>query len=674
MNIFEKIAAAVLLVAAVISAALYGVWEDKVMLFAPLLMLIYAALATWVAAASRGRGQVAGDESQPSSFRFPVSSFKTPPAGVWLLLFFLYSAVMIPFSVLPYEAKISTLRLGCYIGVYWAAANILSRFPRRKAVWITLLTALVFVALYSLVQHKVAPNLIFGMERYTGYWESGVGGRLGGTYQCPNHIAHLMQMWIPLCLVLLFLPRTGWFWRLLCAYAVPLFLILIYQTQSRAGLLGTITGVGVTVLLLILRKSRKWFFIALIAAPLLGAGALGALWAGSSMFRERMQPVVRVASEFFAGNIEKAISVDFRPQTWADGMVMFLDRPVTGFGPGNYELVFPEYRHRVFANRMLTVHPHNEYVELLTEYGLIGALLVAGVLISFCVPMIRLIRTSGQPHHVFPAIAMLAALAGTAVHGFFDFELRIFPNALMLALLAGCAAAPLLRNQKSEVRDQKTNSEWSASDLPPSLRLWWTGRPRISGPNGRTSVLRPLTSFILLLAAAWAVQVMSSEWIRARGSRLLEERSFDPALARFRLASRIDPHNWKAHWGIGQVLYHHRYRELDPDRKRELAEEERAAYAAAFRHNVKKEEVTYGLGRVELFLGHQERGLDLMRQAADYKRFNDFYWRKLGIELRRAGLYEEALERFEYARKLDRSNKTTRRNIEWLKERVGVNE
>jgi len=443
----ETFAVGAILFAITASFSLYGIWEDKVWLFAPLLTLVCVALAVWVVAACRNNGVEGcrGEEPLRNSHTLILSNIKTPPGGMMLLLFWLYSAVMIPFSVLPYEAEISTLRVGVYIGIYWASANILSRFPRRKAVLMTLFAFLILTALYSIAQHKIAPNILFGAERYTGYWKSGVGGRLGGTYQCPNHIAHLFQMWIPFCLMFLFLPQFGWFWRICFGYAIPLFAILIYQTQSRAGLLGLFAGLAMTAFLVMLRKSRRLFYIALLAAPLLGAGAIGGLWAGSAMFRERMQPVVDVASKFFAGEVEEAIAVDFRPQTWADGLVMFADRPLTGFGPGNYEQVFPEYRQRVFANRILTVHPHNEYVELLTEYGLIGAILVLGVLVSFCIPLVRLIKKSDRTSHALPAVAILAALAGTAVHGFFDFELRIFPNALMLALLAGCAAAPLLQ-------------------------------------------------------------------------------------------------------------------------------------------------------------------------------------------------------------------------------------
>ncbi len=76
---------------------------------------------------------------------------------------------------------------------------------------------------------------------------------------------------------------------------------------------------------------------------------------------------------------------------------------------------------------------------------IVTSCLFVWALVSVCIPMVRLIKTSKNPYHVLPAAALLAALAGSFVHGLFDFELRIFPNALMLSILAGCAVAPLLR-------------------------------------------------------------------------------------------------------------------------------------------------------------------------------------------------------------------------------------
>lgn len=201
-------------------------------------------------------------------------------------------------------------------------------------------------------------------------------------------------------------------------------------------------------------------------------------------------------------------------------------------------------------------------------------------------------------------------------------------------------------------------------------------RPQSSALSRPSSVVRPLTSVLgllssvlILLAALWSVQVMSSSWIRARGDKFLAEQNFQRAEIFYKTAERIDPQNWLAQLGLGQVYYYYRYNELDPARKHERALKEHSAYAEAYRINNKKEEVVYGLGRVELFLGNRDKGLEYLRQAANYKRFNDFYWRKLGIELRKAGSYEDALVAFEYARTLDSSNPTVKRNIEWLKKR-----
>jgi O-antigen ligase len=637
-----------LVLAAAVSFILYGLWLEKFWVATPVFILTYLALAGWVASGGwkvgprTSRSEVLesprGVKSESTSRLSHFTTHSIPPGGGMLLLFWLYSLVRIPFSDLPYEATLSTLGFGAYVSVYWAFANLADRFPVRKRVWTALLVLLILTALYSLVQHHVDPGRLFGIERYTRYWGA---ERLGGTYQCPNHIAHLYQLWLPFCLLFLFISQFGWFWRICFAYALPLFLVLIYQTQSRAGLLGAVASFGTVALLLVFRKSRRAFWIALLVIPLLCATVVGGLWAGSSMFRTRMHPVAEFIQQCRAGSFEFS---DFRPQAWMDTVPMIADRPLFGFGPGSYGQIYEQYRRRVKSVRIEIVHAHSEYLELLAEYGAVGALLACATVGAVLLALIRGIRASAHSHHVLPAIALAAALAGTAVHGFFDFELRIFPNALMLAILAGCAVAPL-----------RSSAEPSSSRVvSPCVRLF-------------SGTVRVLFSLLVLGSALWSVAVFGSAWMRARGDTLLQSQQFRLAEKQFRRAVRLDPQNWLAHLGLGQVFYHDRYNELNPEVKQAWALQEQAAYAEAFRINPIKEEVVYGLGRSELFLGHRDRGLDLLRQAANYKRFNDFYWRKLGIELRKAGLYDEALNAFECAKKLDGSNPTVKRNIEWLR-------
>jgi len=184
------------------------------------------------------------------------------------------------------------------------------------------------------------------------------------------------------------------------------------------------------------------------------------------------------------------------------------------------------------------------------------------------------------------------------------------------------------------------------------------------------AVLCLLFSVLILLSALWSLPVMSSAWLRAWGDRCRAEKKLPRAERLYQTASVIDPQNWSAPLGLGLVYSRYRFYELDPAAKEEWAFRAYDAFSAAYSHDTKKEEIVYGLGQANLALGHREEGLQYLRAAANYRRFNDFYWRKLGIELRKAGLYEEALATFKYAAKLNRHNPTVKRNIQWLEERM----
>jgi O-antigen ligase len=168
---------------------------------------------------------------------------------------------------------------------------------------------------------------------------------------------------------------------------------------------------------------------------------------------------------------------------------MIQTRPVFGFGPGNYALTYEDFRTRYRAVRRETVHAHNEYLELVAEYGLVGGLLILLALLSLVVQMIRFIKTAERSYQAFPAVALLGALAGTAVHGFFDFELHNFPNAMMLALLAGCAVAPLLQQRREKTARGK--DVFTTADA--------RGAPRGSEGRGEQTVRSQLRMFSVSL-------------------------------------------------------------------------------------------------------------------------------------------------------------------------------
>ena len=618
--------AGMLVAVAFVSILFYGVaGEDKFLLTAPLVILGYGGLAVWMvlSAFSNRRASVA------------------PPGFFLFLLFIFYGVAMSVATPIPYEAKLRMLEIGLCVGAYYLWANSLALFRRSRTVlgWVLLFALL--GCFYGLVNFFKQPDRVLWIERYAPY-----AGRLASTYICPNHFAHLLQMLLPFCLVLTLIPKAGLFLRMLSGYSFLMFLPALFLTESRAGWLGSIAAVGVTVCLLALRKSKKLFLLLVILVPLCSTLLLLGGWRYSETFQRRMQPVVT----FLEGQSESGVGSearDFRPQTWMDTIDMIREKPATGFGPASYRYAFPEHRQRCKAVRVVTGHPHNEYLEIASEYGLVGFGLLS---LAWCYGLIRLLifslKTSNQ-HHAFMAMAFLGTAAGTLVHSFFDFQMHVFQNALVFGLLAAIATGPICGRRQEALQK-------------PDVARWKRGMAQ----GGRV-----VLACIVGAGFLFSLQGFSSAFFRAVADRQVESKNPEKAKRYYQRAIQTDRSNWRAYKGLGLVHYLERYYSLDRDEKNSMAEVERAVLETGYHFNPKDAALVVQLGRARIFTGEVDAGIDLLRQSTELRPFNDNYWWMLGVAQRKAGCYEAALETFQYARGL-KNSASIRKNIQWLEKQL----
>ena len=111
---------------------------------------------------------------------------------------------------------------------------------------------------------------------------------------------------------------------------------------------------------------------------------------------------------------------------------MVTDHPLTGVGLGAFPAVYPSYGRSSVKNERLE-HVHNDYLQLLTDGGLIGGLIG----LWFFMELIRIARRQFQqlPRTRTQDRAVMfggyVALLGIAVHSFLDFNLQIAANALL---------------------------------------------------------------------------------------------------------------------------------------------------------------------------------------------------------------------------------------------------
>ncbi len=660
----------------------YGVvGQDKTWLLAPLFVFSYVAITIVLLRRALGtRHQAAGGIGDPASAPRP------PPSGLLWILFLVWGIAMIQHATVPFEAKLVTLFIGGVVGAYWVWGSELTTFKDNRIGLGMLIFVVMLAALYGLIVHFKCPDQVLWTERFAIY-----KGRLMSTYICPNHFAHLMQMLLPFCLVLLFIPQSGVYLRILSGYSFLVFLPPLYLTESRAGWLGSIAAVGVVACLMALRRSKKLFVLLVILVPLCSTLLLFAGWRFSETFQRRAKPVVAFLQQQ-SGDGVGSEARDFRPQTWMDTIDMIKVAPLLGHGPGNYRYVFPEYRNRFRGQRIVTGHPHNEYLELIADYGWIGFGLFALAWIYGLVWILIKSLKAQETRHAYLGFAFLAAAAGTMVHSFFDFEMHVFPNALVFVFLAAVAVGPMRAVRRRGRRPEAGGQQSVASAIPvgaekaldheqpATTTKQLTPKVQRLDPN---QLLNGLLALGFLVGTAFCLQIMSSAFIRALGDRIsnqssgtrhLAQGTFDSAVNYYELAIKIDPQNWRAYKGLGKLHLNQRYYCLDRDEKLQWAMTELAWFKKAYQHNSHDPEIVADLGRALIFLAKNQRlmpakqielGLDLLREACSYRKFNDAYWWTLGVELRKAEHYGEALEVFQYAARIKRTP-SIKMNIEWL--------
>lgn len=624
-----------LLLTAILSFIFFGaVGEDKAFLLAPVFVLNYGLVLVW------WMSKIVYFRAQKEPLRVPLDLI------LWFL-FTIYGIFIIPSSDVVFCSKVELVFLGGVIGSFTVWRNECNTFHKNTFLINFLIVTVLFSALYGFVIHFKSPEQILWTQRYTDAYE----GRLRSTYICPNHFAHLLQMLLPFLVVWLFLSKIRISLRGLAAYAFIAFLPPLFLTESRAGWLGSLTAIGALGLLLAWYHSKKLFLVMLIIIPLIGSSLLLAGYFYSETFQRRMDPVVEFLTIQKNNGIGSEVR-DFRPQTWADTVKMIQCKPFFGYGPGTYRYSYPQYRERFKGQRIITGHPHNEYLELIADYGWIGFILFGSAWLCSLGRCLKLSFRSKEKHHTFVGFAAVAMILGTMVHSFFDFQMHIYPNAMIFSGLLAFAMAPMERYQKKY------------------------------GFIIKNKAIVYVCSILALIGFLFCMKIMLSDYMRAHAEKkFISARSENVSSLKWAEKSiKWDESNWMAYQVKANILYDLRYYSLRLSDKLKISQSEKIAFENSYIHNEKSPTTCLGLGRVNLFLSrhidekseskkYEDRGFMFLREACLMRKYNDLYWWKLGSELRNSGFYNESLEVFQKTKKMRKSG-SVMANIAWLERQL----
>jgi hypothetical protein len=121
----------------------------------------------------------------------------------------------------------------------------------------------------------------------------------------------------------------------------------------------------------------------------------------------------------------------------------------------SYRLIFPRFE----DDRFGLYYAHNEYAQILAETGLVGALIVAWMLVLLGNRCYRFCRGASGEYRALNA-GPWAAVAGMAAHSAFDWNLHLPANAYLACLVAGLAYSSVPPPANGKAQPWSLLPEW----------------------------------------------------------------------------------------------------------------------------------------------------------------------------------------------------------------------
>jgi len=313
---------------------------------------------------------------------------------------------------------------------FWILRSECTGAGPRRFLWVLLLSLGVLGVILGLYQRFVDPRwLMLGRTQVDQFLH-----RASGFFGIPNSLAGFLLLLIPSSVAACLRPGAPIAQRVLFAYLSVLFLLGLVLTITRGAWLSLALALAAWPLLQSGRKGlSRYGFSALVLCAFLGLTVL--LQHHSPAVRDRLEALSRDAGE------------TSRPVLWNAAWTLFKEDPWTGKGAGSFDLLFERHRPEPFQTRAQWAH--NEYLQVLTEYGLPGMLLLSVGCLLFYHRFLRepLVAEPegaspywGTLRHRWVRQGFVVGLIAFCLHLFLEFHLKLpglalaFVAAVLLAL------------------------------------------------------------------------------------------------------------------------------------------------------------------------------------------------------------------------------------------------
>jgi O-antigen ligase len=450
--------------------------------------------------------------------------FLWPPVCWAVLVFVAYAVGRYWRADIEYAARQELIRILIYTFLFLAVLNNLHRQEAMNIIGLTVIFLGMAIAMYACWQFATRSNRVWNL---TGMYP----GRGTGTFIYPNSTAAFLEILLPLALSYVIIGRWPHVTKIFLGYAAAAMLAGIVATLSRGGWL--VTALTLLVFCAAMLAQRDYWMQGLLLATALALGGI-LVASNTGIIQARLQ---RASSDTKPDDMRLAV--------WQSGFEMWQDHFWWGVGPAHFNYRYRQYRPSLLQRQPVRVH--NEYLNVLTDWGVVGGALVAVVWALLWWGVVRAWKTvrgarddfSRKKSNKFALLTGAAmGLLAILLHSVVDFNLHIPAIAILVVTLMAMASSQLRF---------ATERYWFSARLP----------------------LKCLATVVLLAGGSGLVwsgwrAAQEDHWVRqaAREDPISEAR-----LTELQKAFAIEPMNFDTTYAIGEWYREHSFHNIgkDPD-------------------------------------------------------------------------------------------------------------
>ncbi len=327
------------------------------------------------------------------------------PLNTPVLVYCLLTAIFYCFSPNRALSYTELKRVLLFGAAFFAVSNIINTKTDRNILIYSFIAGTFWAALYGILQFT------------GGFWRISVPKmeRVFSTFGNPIFFGVYLAFAIPIILGF-FLSQKNTTAKILCAVALILSVIALYYTRTRASWLGFGIGLLLFVIFTVKKLSQKILLISAVFA----IGTVFLYFTRDVWVRQQAHLLI-----------------------WRDTLNMWRTNPFSGVGLGLFHIHFPEFA----SEQLRSIWPqanfiindaHNEYIQILSETGIVGFSVFIWTLFSFFYFTARHIKRNPKN---YLSVGIFIGCAALLFQNIFSVDMRFIISGVYLFSFIGLASS-----------------------------------------------------------------------------------------------------------------------------------------------------------------------------------------------------------------------------------------